>query len=95
MRSTLPAAERLSELALAGSPFAVCVDHEPIYSGEFMALYMSRSSDDVVIIWPSIEQGGDILAIQLRYPGPDFYGGGDPRSDPRILDTLRRAYKFN
>lgn len=85
------AADRLSQLDLPGKPFVVCIDREPIYTGEFMAAYMSRSSDGVVILWPPL--GGDDLTmgIQLGYPGPDFFAGPDPRSDPRIIESLRQA----
>ena len=91
---TTSAANRLADQELAGNPFVVCVDHEPIYYGEFMAAYMSRSSNGVVILWPSIEDAGDRLSIQLGYPGLDFFTEEDPRSDPRILDALRRAGKL-
>lgn len=85
------AIERLTPLELAGKPFVVCVDQEPIYSGEFMALFMSRSSGRVVILWPPMDIGQSVMKIQLGYPGPDFYTGEDPRSDARISNALEHS----
>jgi hypothetical protein len=81
----------LLPLELAGQPFAVCVKQEPIYMGEFMALFMSRSSEGVVILWPPLEGDEPVMKIQLGYSGPDFYTGEDPRSDSRILRALDQA----
>ena len=56
-----------------------------------MALYMSRSSDKVVILWPPM--GGDTthFTIQLGYPGADFFVGADPRADEQIKAALITA----
>jgi hypothetical protein len=85
------AAMRLSEIELAGQPFVVCADQAPIYVGEFMAAFMSRSSEQVVILWPSMEADPHIIKIQLGYPGVGFYAGENPRSDERILSALEQA----
>jgi hypothetical protein len=92
--SLVPSAEtRLSAIDLAGKPFVITVGDEAIYAGEFMALYMSRSSDKVVILWPPMENKAT-LKIQLGYPGPDFFSGEDPRGDPRIQESLSNAGKL-
>jgi len=41
--------------------------------------------------------GGDVTVdIQLGYPAsPEFFVGADPRSDPRILQSLRQAGKLS
>ena len=87
-------AELLDALELPGRPFVVAVDRTPIYAGAFMAAYFSRSYDGVVILWPPMEGGEDMITIQLGYPGADFFVGEDPRSDARILDALRQAGKL-
>ena len=87
-------ADRLAQLDLPGKPFVVSVDRQPIYHGAFMAAYMSRSYDGVVILWPSMEGKGRTIRIQLGYPGPDFFVGEDPRSDSRIMDSIRQAGKL-
>lgn len=91
IRLNQAAFERLSPMQLAGKPFVVCANQDPIYTGEFMALFMSRSSEGVVILWPPMEEDAPIMQIQLGYPGPDFYTGEDPRSDKRILKALEQA----
>lgn len=91
MHLSQSAIERLTPMELAGKPFVVCVNQEPIYSGEFMALFMSRSSDRVVILWPPMDIDQPVMKIQLGYPGPDFYTGEDPRSDARIINALEQA----
>lgn len=85
------AAERLARLGLPGKPFVVAVGREPVYAGEFMAGWMSRSSEAVVILWPPMSSDRHTIRIQLGYPGPDFFIGEDPRSDSRILESLKQA----
>lgn len=84
----------LDALELPGRPFFVTIDRTPIYAGAFMAAYFSRTYDGVVILWPPMDGDGDALRIQLGYPGEDFFTGEDPRSDRRILDSLREAGKL-
>ena len=85
------AGERIAAQDLAGKPFVICVGDVEIYRGEIMALYMSRSSDKVVILWPPM--GGDTthFTIQLGYPGADFFVGADPRADEQIKAALITA----
>jgi len=77
-----------------GIPFAVCVNGQPIYTGAFWPGYSSLSFDGIVIdpIFATIEH--PVIQIQLGYPGPDFFKGEDPRSDPRILMVLERVGKL-
>ena len=91
---TPSAAERLSQLKLPGKLFIVTVDRQPVYHGAFIAAYMSRSYDGVVILWPSMDGDGRTIRIQLGYPGPDFFAGEDPRSDPRIMESINQAGKL-
>lgn len=93
IRLSASAKNRLSDLDLAGRPFVLTIAEEPIYAGEFMAAYMSRSSERVVILWPPMDTNVD-MKIQLGYPGPDFFVGEDPRSDPRIQTALSNAGKL-
>jgi hypothetical protein len=84
----------LDALELPGRPFVVTVGGTPIYAGAFMAAFFSRSYDGVVILWPPMDGSIDTITIQLGYPGPDFFSGEDPRSDARILESLRQAGKL-
>jgi len=95
---TLTAAgiERLQALQVptTGKSFAVCVDGAPVYAGAFWAGYSSQSFDGVVIdpILVTVER--PVVRIQLGYPGPGFFHGEDPRSDPRIRQALEREGKL-
>ena len=92
---TPSSAKRIVELDLAGKAFVVCVDRQPIYAGVFMALYFSRTFDGIVIIWPPTQGDGTAIRIELGYPGPEFFTGEDPRSDPKIFESLRQAGKLH
>lgn len=85
------AGERLAVQDLTGKLFVICVGAAEIYRGEFMAAYMSRSSDGVVILWPRMDGDTTHITIQLGYPGADFFVGADPRSDERIKGALNTA----
>jgi hypothetical protein len=92
---TAAASQRLTDLNVVGNLFVVTVGRERIYYGGFMAAYMSRSYDGVVILWPSMGLDESTLQIELGYPGPDFFVGVDPRSDSRIMDALERVGKLH
>jgi hypothetical protein len=94
IKITTSAVERLHDLNPAGKSFVVAVGRQPIYLGRFMAAYFSVSFDGVVILWPPMSNSGENLRIQLGYPGPNFFEGQDPRSDPRIFEALRQASKL-
>lgn len=91
---TESAAGRLTQLELPGRPFVATVDGRPLYHGGFMAAYMSRSYDGVVILWPSMLGEERQLQIQLGYPGSDFFAGEDPRADAVIMEALSRDGKL-
>jgi hypothetical protein len=77
-----------------GTPFAVTVDREIIYTGYFWA-GLSSSSVDWVTIDPLNYSGKNQLRVQLGYPGlfeGDFIP--DDRNDERILRILRRDSKL-
>jgi hypothetical protein len=88
------AVERFSQLDLPGQAFVVTVEGQPIYAGAFMAAYFSRSYDGVVILWPPMNQDAATIQLQLGYPGPNFFVGQDPRSDPRIMSALQQSGKL-
>jgi hypothetical protein len=82
---------------LTGLAFAVCVDHRPIYTGRFMTPIWSGTFDGVVIlepIGPEISLDRYSVRLDLGYPGPDWFKGQDPRSDPAILRALEKAGKL-
>ncbi len=76
-----------------GIPFVVTVGEIPIYTGAFWTPLSSLSYNGILIMQP-MEPGGNLIQIELGYPGPDFFGGIDPRSDPRILDALQQSGKI-
>jgi hypothetical protein len=91
---TAPAYERMGELEVPvdGTIFVVCLGREPVYAGAFWPMYSSLSFDGVVIKLPLTDNHP--LQITLGYPSPSFFTGEDPRSDPRILQSLERAGKL-
>jgi hypothetical protein len=93
---TASAAERIGGLQVptSGRAFAVCVDGLPVYTGAFWASYSSQSYDGVVIDPLLVTKEHPVIQIQLGYPGPDFFRGVDPRSDPRVFAALERADKL-
>jgi hypothetical protein len=91
---TNSAYERMAELEVPvdGTIFVVCLGREPIYTGAFWPMYSSLSFDGVVINLPLTDD--HTMQITLGYPSPSFFTGKDPRSDPRILQSLERADKL-
>jgi hypothetical protein len=79
---------------VSGKAFAVCVDGQPIYAGAFWVGYSSLSFDGIVIDTILATEEHPVIQIQLGYPGPAFFRGDDPRSDPRVLQALERAGKL-
>ena len=94
-----PARERIARLEVpvtAGLPFVVCVGDERIYAGAFWVSYSSMSFDGIVIDTVFAQMPDGSIRIQLGYPAsPEFFVGADPRSDPRILQSLRQAGKLS
>jgi hypothetical protein len=83
------------QVPTSGKPFAVSVNGEVVYSGAFWTMISSQSYDGVVIILDPIALAPQpIIQVQLGYPGPDFFKGEDPRSDPRIIKALKDAGKL-
>ena len=82
------------EVPVEGKSFIVCVDKQPVYAGAFWTPVSSISYDGVTIWKPYGKDGPSIVALELGYPSADFYGGADPRNDPRIASALRRAGKL-
>jgi hypothetical protein len=78
--------------AVRGISFVVCVGNKPIYSGAFWTGISSISFDGVIIELTFLH--GNSVLISLGYPTEDFYKGKDPRSDPRIFESLKRAGKL-
>jgi hypothetical protein len=89
--------EKIAALSVPvdGISFTVCVDGQPIYAGAFWVAYSSLSFDGVVIDTLRATREQPVIQIQLGYPGPDFFSGEDPRSDPRILQAFEQAGKLH
>lgn len=82
---------------VSGIPFAVTVDGETIYTGNFTMSFSSKSFKTPVILnsaFPPGRLAAEELQIQLGYPTPDFFKGKDPRSDGRIRAALKAQGKL-
>ncbi len=95
---TAEAYERIQQLftppvEVRGIPFVVRVDAERIYAGAFVTPVSSISFDGVVIGQP-FDRDRRVITIGLSYPSPEAFTGEDPRSDPRILQSLDAAGKL-
>lgn len=93
---TPSAAERIQMLRppTSGLAFAVCVDGQPVYAGAFWPGYSSQSYDGITIDPILVTREYPVAQIRLGYPGPDFFQGEDPRSDPRVLKALQEDGKL-
>ena len=95
---TVEAYERIQQLysppvEVGGIPFVVCVGRDPVYAGAFWTPVSSLSFDGVVICQPHYSDK-HIIKIGLGYPTSEAFTGKDPRSDPRILESLEAAGKL-
>jgi hypothetical protein len=76
----------------SGTPFALTIDKQIIYSGHLIPGYSSSGSD-----WYSIDplSLGGKLRVTLGYPGdqPNFRDT-DRRNDPRIINLLDKDHKL-
>jgi hypothetical protein len=94
---TESSANRLNDFKnnhIHGTPFAVTVDKEIIYTGYFWCGF-SSSMVDWVTIDPLNYSGKNQLMVSLGYPGlilGDYIP--DDRNDGRILDLMRRDNKL-
>jgi hypothetical protein len=80
------------DMLATGRGFVVCVGGEPIYSGAFWLAISLQTYEGVVIELPVM--GRRFVQIRLGFPTPAHFQGADPRSDPRIMETLRQAGKL-
>jgi hypothetical protein len=92
---TTGAIDRLRSLekTVSGKPFVVCVNRQEIYWGAFWTPLSSMSFDGVTIRkLMSPEQHS--IQLELGYPLSSFFRGVDPRSDPKIIQSLERDGKL-
>ncbi len=85
---------RQLEVPVRGRSFVVCVDKKPVYWGAFWKPISSISFDGVTIWKPLSGQGAKVITLELGYPSPTFYGGKDPRNDPKVIQSLGQAGKL-
>jgi hypothetical protein len=76
-----------------GFPFVVTVGNEPVYAGAFWTPLSSLSFDGIVILQP-MGPMSHLIRVELGYPNPEAFTGSDPRSDPRVLNSLEKAGKI-
>jgi len=82
-----------AELEYRGCIFALCVDKKIIYLGRFWEDIWSVSCPDVVLLYRRGDKQNCIV-LQTGYPLPSYFAGRDPRSDERILKSLRDSGKL-
>ena len=92
---TAQAYQRLLELEVPtnGKIFIVCVDRQPVYWGAFWAFYSSMSFNGVIIPTP-LSPDQHTIRLELGYPSENFYSGEDPRSNPKIMQSLQQVGKL-
>lgn len=74
----------------SGVPFVIVSHSERIYAGAFWSPNSSLPFDGVVIMHP-FDPAGAPLVISLGFPSEEFFTGEDPRSDPRLRQSLQDA----
>lgn len=82
------------DVPVGGRSFMVCVDRKPIYWGAFWTPVSSISFDGITIWKPLGSQVTRTIKLELGYPSPAFYNGEDPRDNPDVLESLRKAGKL-
>ena len=95
---TADAYQRIQQLfvlpvQVQGIPFVACVGADRIYAGAFWTPASSISFDGVVICEP-FDVDGHVISIVLGYPAPEAFTGQDPRSDPRVFESLEALGKL-
>jgi len=84
------------EVPVQGLPFVVCAGSERIYGGAFWVRLSSLSYGGIVIdTHPAMaNDSARTVRIQLGYPESlELFIGEDPRSHPRIVESLEAAGK--
>ena len=92
---TVTAIERFSELEvpMSGKVFVVCVNREPIYWGAFWSSLSSELYPGVTAyVHPPIFL--NTLQLRFGYSNMDGFDNEDPRSDPKIMQSLEQAGKL-
>jgi hypothetical protein len=89
---------KLSGSLVHGVRFMVAANGVNCYEGVFTTSLSSFSQSCPVICFEDIETDPDRwdteLMISLGYPGPEYFRGKDPRSDPRIRAALLALCKL-
>lgn len=80
------------EVPVRGRAFAVCLGQEIIYTGAFWTPISSIAFDGIIIMKPMSKN--NLLQLEPGYPSDGFFKGGDPRSNPRLMESLQRAGKL-
>jgi hypothetical protein len=80
------------QVPVSGTPFALCLDGEPLLVGSLWTPLSSLGFDGVVIMVLIGEQGQ--LCLERGYPGPTAGADPNPRVDPRLIGALRQRGKL-
>jgi hypothetical protein len=88
------AAKRIDEL-YTGILVLICVGKKPIYWAAIWSGILSAGFGGVVVIKPDpFTSNKDIIQIQCGYPSEEWFRGKDPRSDPEIIEALKKSGKL-
>ena len=77
-----------------GKSFVVCVDKAPVYWGAFWTPISSQSFNGITIwVFPQALKD-NCIKLELGYPEPAHFKGDDPRSNPVVMESLKKAGKL-
>jgi hypothetical protein len=85
MQVSNDAASRINNL-IAGKPFVICVNRQPVYWGVFWTSASSSTFSGVIIDTTPLYDKD--YKFELGYPNESYFKGEDPRNNPLILEAL-------
>jgi len=82
-----------------GTVVFICLDRKPIYWGIIWSDILSISASGVIVLKPSpldLEMNPEYRTIKIKkgYPTPEWFRGKDPRNNPEIFKSLKKAGKL-
>jgi hypothetical protein len=73
----------------------ICVRKKPIYwAAIWRGIYSASFSGVVVMISDPLTFNKNIIEIKCGYPSEEWFRGKDPRSDPEIIEALKKSGKL-
>jgi hypothetical protein len=94
LKLSAAAAERIDKLD-TGILVLICVGKKPIYWAITWSRILSAGFSGVVVIKPDpFTSNKNIIQIQCGYPSEEWFRGKDLRSDPEIIEALKKSGKL-